>query len=97
MIDQKDTYEMQDLPVIPPGKVANISAVQWLCRGLNTVSESGNFARLFRLSGVDYQGDDVGYDRSYDYHPEIIEASPATMQNWTGDEVNALEAGVVIR
>jgi len=96
IINQRDTYEMEDL-TITPGKVADIAAVQWLCRAYNTETQGGNFARLFRLGGVNYQGADIGYDKSYDYHPEIIETSPATMQNWTGDEVNALEAGVVVR
>ena len=96
IVDQKDTYGMQDL-VITPGKVADIAAVQWLCRGLNTVSESGDFARLLRIAGVDYQGSDVGYDRSYDYHPEILETSPATGVAWTEAEVNALEVGMVVR
>ena len=97
IVNQRDTYEMQNLPAIPPGKVADIAAVQWLCRAYNTETQGGDFPRLLRLNGIDYQGDDVGYDRSYDYHPEIIEASPATMQNWTGDEINSLEAGVVVR
>ena len=96
IINQRDTYRMEDL-TITPGKVADIAAVQWLCRAYNTETQGGNFARLIRLGGVNYQGDDIGYDKSYDYHPEIIEVSPATMQNWTGDEVNALEAGVVVR
>jgi len=96
IINLRDTYRMQDL-VITPGKVADVAAIQWLCRAYNTETQGGNFARLFRLNGVNYQGADVGYDKSYDYHPEIIETSPATMQNWTGDEVNALEAGVVVR
>lgn len=95
-IDLKDTYRMQDL-IITPGQVANIAAVQWLCRAYNTVSQGGDFARLMRLYGVDYQGDDAGYDRSYDYHPEIIAESLDTGQEWTEDEVNALEAGVVVR
>jgi len=95
-VDLKDTYQMQDL-IITPGKVADIAAVQWLCRAYNTVSQGGNFARLLRLYGVDYQDDDIGYDRSYDYHPEILETSPDTGQDWTGDEVNALEAGVVVK
>lgn len=95
-IDLKDTYIMQDL-VITPGQVANITAVQWLCRAYNTVSQGGNFARLFRLYGIDHQGDDVGYDRSYDYHPEVLGESPATGQEWTEDDVNALEAGVMVR
>ena len=94
--DLKDTYRMQDL-VITPEQVANIAAVQWLCRAYNTVAQGGNFARLMRLYGIDHQGDDVGYDRTYDYHPEILAESPDTGQEWTEDEVNALEAGVVVR
>jgi len=94
--DLKDTYTMQDL-VITPGQVANIAAVQWLCRAYNTVSQGGDFARLLRLYGVDHQGDDVPYDRSYDYHPEVLGTSPDTGQDWTEDEVNAIEAGVVVR
>lgn len=96
IIDLQDTYEMQDL-AITPGQVANIAAVQWLCRAYNTVSQGGDFARLLRLYGVDHQGDDIPYDRSYDYHPEILETSPDTGQAWTENKVNALEAGVVVR
>ena len=96
VIDQKDTYTMQDL-IITPGQVADIAAVQWLCRAYNTVAQGGDFARLLRLYGVDHQGDDVGYDRSYDYHPEVLETSPDTGQEWTEDKINALEAGVVVR
>lgn len=96
-VDSKDTYEMQNLPAVAPGMMANITAVQWLCRALNTVSESGDFARLFRMGGVDYQGSDIAYDRSYDYHPEIVEVSPATGAPWSAVEVNALEAGMVVR
>jgi len=96
IINQRDTYEMEDL-TITPGKVADIAAIQWLCRAYNTETQGGNFARLLRLDGINYQGADVGYDKSYDYHPEILEASPSTNQNWTGDEVNDLEAGVVVR
>lgn len=96
-IDQKDTYEMQNLAAVTPGQVTDIAAVQWLCRAYNTVSQGGNFARLLRLYGVDHQGDDVGYDRSYDYHPEVLGTSPATGQDWTEAEINALEAGVVVR
>ena len=97
VVDQRDTYEMQDLPAVTPGFLADIAAVQWLCRGLNTISESGDFARLLRIAGVDHQSSDVGYDRTYDYHPEILETSPATGVAWTEAEINALEAGMVVR
>ena len=97
IVDQRDTYEMQNLPAVTPGKVADISAIQWLCRAYNTVSQGGDFPRLFRLNGIDYQSADIGYDRSYDYHPEILETSLDTGQNWAEAEINALEAGVVVR
>lgn len=95
-ISRKDTYKMQDLSVTP-GHTTNIAAVQWLCRAHNTVSGSRGLARLLRIAGVDYQGSDVGYDKTYDYHPEIMGTSPATGAAWTESEVNSLEAGVVVR
>jgi len=95
-VNRKDTYKMQDLPVAS-GFMASVTAVQWLCRALNTVSGNGNFARLLRIAGVDYQSDDIGYDRDYSYHPEIVETSPATGAAWTESEINNLEVGMVVR
>lgn len=96
VVGQKDTYGMQNL-VITPGYTANISTVQWVCRALNTVSQSRGLARLLRIAAVDYQGDDIGCDRSFDYHLEVIETNPATGEVWTEAEINALEAGMVVR
>lgn len=96
IVSRKDTYKMQNLPMTS-GLMASVTAVQWLCRALNTVSGSGGFARLLRVAGTDHQGDDIGYDRSYDYHSEIMGTSPATGAAWTESEVNSLEAGMVVR
>lgn len=96
VVNQKDTYKMQDL-VITSGYTANIAAVQWVCRALNTVSGSRNLARLLRIAAVDYRGDDVGYDRTYDYRLEIMEINPATEAAWTESEIKGLEAGIMVR
>ena len=95
-INLKDTYMLGDLSVTPDYEAA-ITAIQWLCRAKNTAAQAGGFARLLRIGGIDFQGSSLGYDVEYDYRSEIMEISPVTGLAWAEGEVNALEAGIVVR
>lgn len=92
--DEKDTYTLNDL--VPTQ--GTITAVQWIGRARLEDAGAGGLARLFRIGGADYQGADLAIDTtSYKYCQEIIENNPATAAQFNVAEVNAMEAGVVIR
>jgi len=90
-VGHKDTYEMEDLVPTDGG----ITAVQWIARAKLSAAGSGNFQRLLRYSGVDYNGSDLAVDTSYKYFQEIFDQCPDAT-DWSIAKVNALEAGVEI-
>lgn len=90
-VGHKDTYEMEDLVPTDGG----IAAVQWIARAKLSAAGSGNFQRVLRYSGVDYNGSDLAVDTSYKYFQEIFDQCPDAT-DWSIAKVNALEAGVEI-
>lgn len=83
-----DTYELADLVPTEGG----ITAVQWITRAKLAEAGAGNFQRVLRHDGVDYNGSDLAVDISYRYFTEIFDQAPDAT-NWSIAKVNALEAG----
>jgi len=90
-VTDQDTYEMEDLVPV----VGGVTAVQWLARAKLESAGAGNFQRLIRYSGADYNGGDLAVDVSYKYFSEIFDTC-LDGTAWTIAKVNALEAGMEI-
>jgi len=90
-VGHQDTYALQALPVA----AGEISAVQWIARAKLDAAGSGNFQRLLRHDGVDYNGGDLAVDVSYQYFTEIFDEAPDGSE-WSIAKVNALEIGMEV-
>ena len=91
-VGHQDSYEMGDIPI----SGGTVQAVQWLARAKLDASGYGDFQRLLRQGGVDYNGaKDLHPDVSYKYFQEILEKAPDDTE-WTEAKVNALEAGMEV-
>jgi len=93
VIDEHDSYAASNLAL--PG---SISAIQWLARARSGLSDSPKVARVLRIGGTDYQGDDMPVGIWYDYCAEILDRDPnAGPGAWTKAVIDAMEIGVVVR
>jgi len=94
LIDDHDSYEMDDLAV-----AGTVSAVQWLARVKSDLVGNPEIMRVLRIGGVDYDGAaDIAIDADYDYYTEILDQDPdAGPGAWTVAAINGMEAGVKIR
>jgi hypothetical protein len=86
-----DTYAITNL--IPTSGA--ISAVQWVARAKLAEAGAGNFQRVLRHDGTDYNGGDLAVDTSYAYFTEIFDQAPDST-DWDITKVNALEAGMEV-
>lgn len=93
VVDEHDSYVASDLAL--PG---SISAIQWLARARSGLSDTPAIARILRIDGTDYQGDDMPVDIWYDYCAEILDRDPdAGPGAWTKAVIDAMEIGVMVR
>lgn len=84
-----DTYALEDLT---PTEGA-ITAVKWIARAKLAEAGTGDFQRVLRHNGADYNGSDLSVDVSYAYFTEILDQAPDSTE-WSIAKVNALEAGM---
>lgn len=90
-VGHKDTYELEDLVPTEGG----ITAVQWVARAKLAEAGAGNFQRVLRHDGADYNGSNLACDVSYKYFTEIFDQAPDAT-DWSIAKVNALEAGIEV-
>jgi len=92
VVNNKDSYAMSNL-----GVSGNVQAITWWARAQQDIAGVANIARLLRIGGVDYQGADLALAVGWAYYSTVLEYSPATGTPFSDTEIDALEAGVVVR
>lgn len=92
VLNNQDTYALSNL-----GVTGAIKAVNVLLRAKEDFSGGTNVARLLRINATDYQGADRALTTAYAYYQEILETSPDSGVAFTTAELDAMEAGVVVR
>lgn len=87
----KDTLNYPNAPVAG----ANILAIQGDVYGKKTDSGGAGVKQITRISGVDYQGTEVGIGTAYNYQRQVWDVKPSDSTPWTDTDFNAAEFGYI--
>jgi len=79
-------------------QTGTVEAIKWFARAKTTAAGSDAIKRHLRIGTTDYNGaSDLNLTTDYAYYKEILEENPADSAAFETADLDAMEAGVVVR
>jgi len=79
-------------------QTGTVKAIKWFARAKTTAAGSDAIKRHLRINGTDYNGaSDLNLTTDYAYYKEILEENPDDSAAFETADLDAMEAGVVVR
>jgi len=79
-------------------QTGTVKAIKWFARAKTTAAGSDAIKRHLRINGTDYNGaSDLTLTTDYAYYKEILEENPDDSAAFETADLDAMEAGVVVR